>query len=94
MALAGGPTQRQVMLTLDVLPNILDHVSSPDDLFCLCLTSRSVAYYARNRLYDGTLFVRPSIGLDSDDHRQVGLVLIHRPPLEYLNNSRDSSNYT
>lgn len=43
-------------LTLDVVPDILGHVSSLSDLSSLCLASQSVGYYATRRLYDGTLF--------------------------------------
>lgn len=71
MTSPGGIMSRRVMLTLDMLPSIFEHIFSTNDLFNLCLTSRSVAYYALNRLYDGTLFVRLQSGSHSLDKRRV-----------------------
>lgn len=58
-------------LTLDVFPNILDHIHSTSDLFNLCLSSRSIAYYSRSRLYDGTLFSATVSGVRPNDRRRV-----------------------
>lgn len=70
---SGGHAQRRAMLTLDILPTILEHIYSTDDLYNLCLTSRSVAYYTLSRLYDGTLFLAPS---RPDANRRVSVLAI------------------
>lgn len=77
MTPAGSPCPspanlEQPSLTLDVLPTILNHVLSCSDLFNLCFASHSFAYYARFRLYDGTLFIPPTFGSKPGDHRRVG----------------------
>lgn len=52
---------RATSLPLDILPSIIQHISKCSDLLNLCIVSRSFAYYTRNRLYDGSLFLSATL---------------------------------
>lgn len=59
-------------LPLDLVPLIINNVTDCSDLLNLCLVNHCFAYYTRNKLYDGSLFLsatleRPTENGDTTD---------------------------